>query len=330
MGESLAGESSTVRELANAVSNQFEAQVHLYSGSIDDHGFGELLKTLQPNEKQPFKSNIVLILTTSGGLANAAYRIARTLQNTFARFHLYVPAYCKSAGTLIALGAHELIIESVGELGPLDVQLVQRDEIGQRKSGMVMRTAFEGLAQETLDVFDRIMMGIKVASQGSISFDTAARIASTIAPAVMSPVYAQINPEDLGNDLRDLHVATQYGKRLIVEGQNCKSGAVDHLVSGYPSHDFIIDRMEAENLFQRVNLPDESLALLTNELGSFVYREHDPKVILRLDQIEEPQESGEKDDNAASGKPKAESTDLDTGRSETRRRSPKRQSKEAG
>jgi ClpP class serine protease len=40
-----------------------------------------------------------------------------------------VSGYCKSAGTLIALGANELAFGEHGELGPLDVQIAKRDEV---------------------------------------------------------------------------------------------------------------------------------------------------------------------------------------------------------
>lgn len=322
----------TIEQLVNSVSEELNAQVHLYSGAIDDDGFGKLLTTLQPTTEQPYRNNILLILTTGGGLANAAYRIARTLQSSFDKFHLYVPAYCKSAGTLISLGAHRLIMEEVAELGPLDVQLIQRDEIGQRKSGMVIRTAFNGLAEETLDTFERIMMGIKAGSQGSVSFETASRIASTMSSSVMAPVYAQINPEDLGNDLRDLNVATQYGRRLIVEAKNCNENTVRSLVSDYPSHDFIIDRQEAKSLFKVVDEPSHELKLLTNALGSLAYREFEPKAVLRLDKLETAnddhntteetaEDGGARDEEAGSA-----SSDMDAGRKKSRRSSPKRSS----
>ncbi len=47
-------------------------------------------------------------MVTEGGDADPAYRIARCLQDHYDRFSLFVSGYCKSAGTLVALGAHEL------------------------------------------------------------------------------------------------------------------------------------------------------------------------------------------------------------------------------
>ena len=66
----------------------------------------------------------VLILVTTGGDANAAFRIARCLQQKYAEFNLFTPGWCKSAGTLIASGAHKIYMGDLGELG-LSTQLSQ-------------------------------------------------------------------------------------------------------------------------------------------------------------------------------------------------------------
>ena len=47
-----------------------------------------------------------------------------------------------------------------------------------------------------------------------------------------------------------MRVAMEYGNRL--NRGNLKEGALARLISGYPSHGFIIDRDEAATLFERV------------------------------------------------------------------------------
>ena len=94
-----------VTEAANAVAESLDAMVFVYSGSIDNKGYGGLFKTIEPSDKGlPLRPNTVLFLTTYGGNADSAYRIARLLQNLTNKFYLCVPSICKSAGTLIALG----------------------------------------------------------------------------------------------------------------------------------------------------------------------------------------------------------------------------------
>ena len=240
-------------EAANAISASLDAAVFVYSGSIDSEGFGHLIGALQPSDEQPRLRNAILFLTTYGGSAGAAYRIARILQTITENFYLCVPSVCKSAGTLIALGATEIYMPIASELGPLDVQLWRRDEIGQRRSGMVVRTALDGLATETFKVFRQAMIRITVMSRYTVGFEAASRVASMIATGVMAPVYQQVDPESLGNDLRDLSIATEYGERLVGHGGNATKETVRKLVEDYPSHDFIIDREEAQEQFAKVN-----------------------------------------------------------------------------
>ncbi|SNR24717.1 hypothetical protein EYF88_01420 [Paracoccus sediminis] len=321
--------STDIIALANTISAERNAAVIVYSGRIDTEGFGKLLEALQISEAQPQRENVLLILTTNGGLANAAYQIARLLQQSFTKFEVFVPSYCKSAGTLITLGAHSLIMEVIAELGPLDVQLFQKDEIGQRRSGLILRNAFDGLSQETMQTFEKIMLGIKIASVGTVSFETASRIAAAIASQVMAPVYAQISPEALGNDLRDLNVATQYGQRLVADGKNAKPGAVEALVHSYPAHDFIIDGEEAKLLFESVESPDVNLSKLMQSLGSLVYSVQNPQLVIRLDREkgENTDESKvtEEDEKSLSIKAEpAENSDLVVGREGERQCDPTR------
>ena len=85
------------------------------------------------------RSKASLVLTTNGGDANEAYRLARFFQESYGQlggFRVVVLGPCKSAGTLVAVGATELAMGPLGELGPLDVQLAKQDEIAIQSSGL--------------------------------------------------------------------------------------------------------------------------------------------------------------------------------------------------
>ncbi len=68
---------------------------------------------------------IDLIIHTPGGLALAATQIASALAKRKAPVRVIVPHYAMSGGTLIALAADEIIMDSNAVLGPLDPQLGQ-------------------------------------------------------------------------------------------------------------------------------------------------------------------------------------------------------------
>ncbi len=66
---------------------------------------------------------IDMILHTPGGLVLAAEQIAYALMNHPSRVTVFVPHYAMSGGTLIALAADEIIMDSNAVLGPVDPQL---------------------------------------------------------------------------------------------------------------------------------------------------------------------------------------------------------------
>ena len=108
-----------------------DTDVLAYFGEIDRKGSDRVQSLIK---QRTAKSKLILMLATRGGSADAAYVIARTLQNAYCRkdnktdisssnFTIFVPTYCKSAGTLLTIGADALVMAPEAELGPIDVQL---------------------------------------------------------------------------------------------------------------------------------------------------------------------------------------------------------------
>ena len=79
----------------------------LFNGSIGDsagitNGFVDFILN------RPHKKNCMLFLTTYGGDANWAFKIYKALKTTYDNYDVVVCVFCKSAGTLITLGARQL------------------------------------------------------------------------------------------------------------------------------------------------------------------------------------------------------------------------------
>ncbi|MER3403300.1 MAG: hypothetical protein C4337_08460 [Armatimonadota bacterium] len=68
---------------------------------------------------------IDIILHTPGGLVLASQQIARALCDHQAKVTAFVPHYAMSGGTLIALSADEIVMDSHAVLGPIDPQVGQ-------------------------------------------------------------------------------------------------------------------------------------------------------------------------------------------------------------
>ena len=145
-----------------AVSNSFDADVIAWFGDIRGI-FDERLIYWGRGRRR--RKNVLLFLQTLGGDPHAAYRIARYFQRRYktastgasnpkeGSFIAFVPAVCKSAGTLLILGADRHFFMPTVELGPIDVQLRKPEEVGERTSGLTPIQAMNFLAAQSGSLF---------------------------------------------------------------------------------------------------------------------------------------------------------------------------------
>jgi hypothetical protein len=211
------------------------------------------------------KPNLFMILVTNGGDPDVAYRIARSIQNHYEKFTVCVSGICKSAGTLVLLGAHELVFSNHGEIGPLDIQMAKKDDLWGQESGLTVMTALTALYENAQDAFDHFLISLTTRSGGRITVRTASEVAAKLTEALYSGISQQIDPIHMGEVNRSMAIAKEYGKRLMVKSKNFDENTLQALISSYPSHSFVIDREEAETKFKSVRpcTPDE-VALLAD------------------------------------------------------------------
>jgi Serine dehydrogenase proteinase len=171
------------------------------------------LKTLNPNKDKA----VFLLLESNGGKIEPAYQISKICKQ-FAkdRFVVVVPRAAKSAATLIALGADEIHIGSMGELGPIDPQLGDLPALGVKR-------ALETIAS--------------VCEEYPKSADAFAKYMSQ-----------RVTIEQIGYCERVVESAVQYAERLLSKKSFLKQNAHQiayKLVYEYKHHGFVIDRDEA-------------------------------------------------------------------------------------
>jgi ClpP class serine protease len=80
---------------------------------------------LRAIRETPSGREIEIILHTPGGLVLAAEQIAGALAKHDGKVTAVIPHYAMSGGTLIALGADEILVDQHAALGPVDPQLGQ-------------------------------------------------------------------------------------------------------------------------------------------------------------------------------------------------------------
>lgn len=205
-----------------------------------------------------------------------AYRISRCFQSCYEKFTVVVAGWCKSAGTLICIGASEIVMGDMGELGPLDVQLAKPDELGTIASGLTIDSSFRSLQAAAFQMFERCLLDILAKSGGRITTKTAAELSVNLSVGLFAPIYGQMDPAKIGEDYRSTRIAEEYAHRLNVRPQNLsfdnEGDPVESLVRGYPSHGFVIDRTEAMTLCRRVTTLHGHLQELVNALGQMSFR----------------------------------------------------------
>jgi len=259
-----------------AVSEALDADFFLFSGPLDRDSAFKLIDLVK---KSKIRKNVALILTTQGGNPDAAYIIAKYLKRNYDQLILYVFGSCKSAGTLVAFAADLIVMSELGEFGPLDVQLVRRDEIFATNSGLDISEALESIGYHVFRMFEKQFLELIGRSGGAITTKTASEIAGDIAIGLLAPITAQINPMRIGEIQRAIQIALEYGERLDAD-----PSALHRLVHHYPSHSFVIDFEEACALFDNIRLVTDGelqleqglLLAITQETGEDYLRKPHP------------------------------------------------------
>lgn len=290
-------------KLVSLLSSNMQADLFLFSAAIANQTADLLIQAARKISKR--QENVVLILTTYGGDADAAFRIMRFLRRKYKKIILFVFGYCKSAGTLMALGADEIVMSDFGEFGPLDVQVFKSDELYRRESGLDIQQALDVIASQAFTMFQDYFIQLIESSQGVISTKTAADIANSMAVQLLAPITGQIDPLRLGEMNRVMQIAQDYGQRLSNDASNQDATeAIARLSSEYHAHGFVIDYTEAKQLFnQRIREPTETECLLEDLLFGVVRAPGDKNIVEWLGSIteEHQKEDKENEDNENQG-----------------------------
>ena len=198
---------------------------------------------------------IVLFVDSPGGSANHAYTLARLFQRR-GGFSAIVPLYAKSAATLLCLGANTLIIGRDGELGPLDVQVVdvEREELGSALNGI---QSLERLNAFALAAIDQSMFLLLKRTRKKVA--TLLPHVLSYVGSLMRPLLERIDPIDYTSKSRELKVAEEYAVRLLKPKYPpaMAKRIARQLVERYPAHGFVIDADEAESYEEFVLEPGQ-------------------------------------------------------------------------
>ena len=198
-----------------------------------------------------------LVIHSGGGDIHVAYQMVELMRMHTQRLFACVPLYAKSAATLICLGADEIVMEKLAQLGPLDTQVFE--ERGGKADFTSALNPFKALEQLQAFSLGALNASAKMfVERSDLSIDECIKHAINFVIGTTSPLFSQLDPEKLGEYSRALAVCSEYGDRLLRRYSDWdakqQSKILEELVHGYPAHDYIIDFRELQELGLNVKL----------------------------------------------------------------------------
>lgn len=201
-----------------------------------------LSKHLLPSEP------VAILVDSFGGSAEAAYSLATLIRRRCGEFTAVIPRIAKSAGTLFALGATEIVLGEDAELGPLDVQFRDFDVEETMVSALDTVQAVEQLEQSAMEAGVKMLRHL--ANVTKKTQNILLPHAMHFAAEITKPLFEKIDAVRYSRQHRQLREAQEYAERLLqprFEPDEAKAIAKE-LVRNYPTHEFVIDRVEAQKI----------------------------------------------------------------------------------
>jgi hypothetical protein len=212
-----------------------------------------------------------VLVDSPGGDAEATFRLIKKFRRVADEVEAIVVNWSKSAATIFCLGADKIFMGEDAELGPLDAQL-RNPKTGKRFSALNSFKSLEFLRQYSIEVLD--IISILIRDRVKMDYIYAVEVARPVVSDIVTSLYEQVNPSELGESRRHLAVGEQYSK-MIMERYSYKDYSqqkieeiVRTLVWNYPSHGFVIDFEEATRIGLKVERLDAECNSLCLELLS--------------------------------------------------------------
>lgn len=202
---------------------------------------------------------ISLILYTLGGDTLAAWNIVNLIREYCKEFEIIVPNKCRSAGTLMVLGANNVIMTKQATLGPIDPSL--NSPLNPVIPNLSPPTRLPVSVESVKGYFDMLKQEVGANDSKSLS-DAYIKLTETVNPLVLGDIYRRKK--------QIIMLATQLLAMHSVE-ETVVNKIVTFLCSDSGSHDYTISRTEAKNLGLNIESPSEDMyPLLKNWYNNII------------------------------------------------------------
>lgn len=202
------------------------------------------------------KDTLSLFLYTRGGLTMAGFGIANLFREFCDAFKVIIPFRAHSCGTLIALGANEILMSRMGQLGPIDPSvdhpLAPQVQMPGAPPGITQRVPVNVEDAAAFLKFAKTEVNLK--EEGSLT-------------SVFSQLSAAVNPLALGAVSRSREQIGFLAKTLLthhmIDSQRIRE-IVKVLTRERFSHEYLIGRREARESLKLnvINISDKMEKLI--------------------------------------------------------------------
>lgn len=178
-------------------------------------------------------NKISLYLYTRGGDTLAAWSIANLLYQYCNEYEVIIPSKALSAGTLICLGAKNLVMTKQATLGPIDPSITT--PLNPQIPGAPINAKFP-VSVEAINGFFDLAKSIGINNEDNLS-------------QLFTTLVGNIHPLVLGQVFRTRAQIRMIGKRLLnhhISDQSKIDNILSFLCSESGSHDYSIYQQEAE------------------------------------------------------------------------------------
>ena len=186
----------------------------------------------------PHIENLDLLIESGGGDINATAKINKIIRSYCDHFNIIVPFFAKSAATLLALGADNLLMCKAGELGPVDP---------------IVQDPATNLFVPAHSIEDALEF-----------------ISNTEDPLIKVSLADKLNPLLMGAYIDAQKQGIQYLEEILADNPK-KKIAIETFTTKFRSHGYPIDREQARETLgvERVIFPDDVLEEKLCDLHEF-------------------------------------------------------------
>lgn len=191
----------------------------------------EIIKQINmiPNEAR----EIDFLIISNGGDPICSLRICNILRERFEKVHVLVPYVAYSAATLLALGANDIIMHPFSNLGPVDPQMTQ---IQQLPNGQTIKKAFA--AGDLINYFKFVKEDVGITDQTALS-------------DAFHVLTASLEPTAIGAAKRSNQLSIALSEKLLsyhMTDVNKATTISKSLMTSFYHHGYAVSRSEAKKI----------------------------------------------------------------------------------